>query len=76
MDNDIYKSIGRIEGGIIGMNERFDRLEKHLEKNDDIISGLVNYRDTQKGELKIVAVISGFISSVVVATIVWFIKNK
>jgi tetrahydromethanopterin S-methyltransferase subunit G len=75
-DRDLYKSIGRIEGGIESINSRLDKMDKKFDEQYSSISELQKFKDTQKGEMKVVGIIWGTLSAIIVAVIGAIITRK
>ncbi len=75
-DKDLYKSIGRIEAGIEAVNKRFDNVDALLKEHTKNINTLQSYQDTQKGEVKMIAMIWSIIVGGIVSIISAFFKNN
>lgn len=57
--NEIMRAIGRIEGGIQGINQRLDVVNGRLNKHSDKINELEKFSDQLTGKMTIVAAVVG-----------------
>ena len=78
MENNIQRSLGRIEGKIDGINQRLDKmngtLKSHDEKIDDL-EGFVNEIKGQEKQITKIASIGGAIAGGFITAVYWIFSK-
>lgn len=68
--------LGQIDSNVKNVIERLERHEKLFSDLSTRTDNLEEYRDNQKGMIKAWAIVSGFVSSVVVGVIQYVLIKK
>jgi hypothetical protein len=74
--NEVMFMLGEIKAGIAGVNDRLDKVNGRLNKHDELIQCLNSYRDTQRGEFKIISIMWGSISAIIVSIVVFVLTKE
>ncbi len=67
--------LGKMDGKIDGIIARQDVQNGRLGKHDDMLAGLKAYQDKQSGEIKIWGILGGFVTSLVMMVLGFFLKR-
>ncbi len=64
-NDDLNRSLGRLEGEVLAMKDRFDRFEQLLERIDSRLMKLENLENQRKGGFYVLAIAAATIGAVV-----------
>lgn len=73
-NNDLHRDIGRMEGRLAALEDRFEKMEALLERIDGRLAKIENQETERKGAWRVLVFVSGVLSSAVAAIVTWFFK--